>query len=664
MPRKHVKLFISFVSASPGSKPSPVIENPIDVYDTTGYVKDYDGLLAVVGDLVETKHYGLFFHKDIQNEYTFDGTSFSSGAIYGRRTMRKDGEEMADRVTARNLVPIQSNDAFRRAVDESGVVVYRKPVVSRSGRLPKATSKIKRRQVECVIIELCVILTKRKVVVKDTPRVVTVQTVQCNQSSGSISNASETVRKRKQEGFVFKARDLSVTLYAPIEVLERPTSKVTCVPPGKTNKQFVFNLDRFIVSGNEDGVDETSEDIDGRDESEEDEYFVSMFTLSRFRKDVMMVAMELFPEEYSLESKSLGPRCKLFCQRQWNSASWTEIQDTDTFVRLLVDQMAVKARMNKDVLSIRFAFGRAKQGLEFKDRDEFEEYTKVFGGESESLLFSKNKDATSPYIRRFGDAKRSKNWAQPTQITTFITNLYINHECKLYYGFMREHANAFFRIISANVAHKKDASPFKPFIEDPTSLPSDIIIDQHLLSVYVASFSNDVSGYAPETLKYPPTNEDMLKIPPSLRDWKRSQQSAQITPLPTSSSTILPSQLPSTVTMAEGVDEIIVITFVNGRDDSEISVMIEGELNNSSTLEAVMKDGDIGNEFGLENIVLGEGEQMTTPTSHDVCTNYKFCIKRNNSTFISFRWNKFRYMTVGSMLRIKNIHDDYVIDIS
>ena len=75
--------------------------------------------------------------------------------------------------------------------------------------------------------------------------------------------------------------------------------------------------------------------------------------------------------------------------------------------------MAVKARMNQDVLSIRFAFGRAKQGLEFKDVDEFKEYTQVFGGESESLLFSKNKDATSPYIRRFGDAKRSKNWAQP-----------------------------------------------------------------------------------------------------------------------------------------------------------------------------------------------------------------------------------------------------------
>ena len=413
----------------------------------------------------------MFFHNDVHHEYKFDGTALQNGAVYGRREQRKEDEEIGARVTARNLVPITTDEAFKRVVDESGVVVYKKPAVSRSGRKSKATNKTKKKRVDHVVVEICVILWKSKVVLKDTPQVVTVQT------SGSISNASETVRKRKQEGFVFKARDLSVTLYAPIEIMERPTTKVTCVPPGKTNKQFIYNIDRFIVSGNEEGVDETSEDIDGRGESEDDEYFLSVFTLSRFRKDVMIIAMELFPEEYLLERKSLGPRCKLFCQRQWNSASWTEIQDTDTFVRLLVDQMAVKARMNKDVLSIRFAFGRAKQGLEFKDVDEFEEYTQVFRGESESLLFSKNKDATSPYIRRFGDAKRSKNWAQPTQITTFITNLYINHECKLYYGFMREHANAFFRIISANVAHKKDASPFKPFIEDPASLPSDIIID-------------------------------------------------------------------------------------------------------------------------------------------------------------------------------------------
>ena len=165
------------------------------------------------------------------------------------------------------------------------------------------------------MVEICVILRKSKVVLKDTPQVVTVQT------SGSISNASETVRKRKQEGFVFKARDLSVTLYAPIEIMERPTSKITCVPPGKTNKQFVYNVDRFIDSGNEEGVDETSEDIDGRGENEDDEYFLSVFTLSRFRKDVMIIAMELFPEEYLLERKSVRPRCKLFCQRQWNSAS-------------------------------------------------------------------------------------------------------------------------------------------------------------------------------------------------------------------------------------------------------------------------------------------------------------------------------------------------------
>ena len=76
---------------------------------------------------------------------------------------------------------------------------------------------------------------------------------------------------------------------------------------------------------------------------------------------------------------------------------------------LLVDQMVVKARVNNGVLFIRLEFGRAKQGREFVDMAEFDDYTKIFAGESESLLFSTDKNAASPYVRMFGDKKRSKN---------------------------------------------------------------------------------------------------------------------------------------------------------------------------------------------------------------------------------------------------------------
>ena len=45
------------------------------------------------------------------------------------------------------------------------------------------------------------------------------------------------------------------------------------------------------------------------------------FTLSRFRKDLIVMAMNEFPEEYGIGKMSLGSKCKLFLQHQWNSSS-------------------------------------------------------------------------------------------------------------------------------------------------------------------------------------------------------------------------------------------------------------------------------------------------------------------------------------------------------
>ena len=110
------------------------------------------------------------------------------------------------------------------------MVVYKNASVSRSGRRSKASNKAKTKRIDHIVLELCVILMKTKVVARDTPRLVTVCLTEF------VSNSSQTIKKRRPEGFTFKAKDLSITLHAPIEVLERPTSKVTCVPISKTNK--------------------------------------------------------------------------------------------------------------------------------------------------------------------------------------------------------------------------------------------------------------------------------------------------------------------------------------------------------------------------------------------------------------------------------------------
>ena len=39
---------------------------------------------------------------------------------------------------------------------------------------------------------------------------------------------------------------------------------------------------------------------------------MSLFTLSRFRKDIMVLAVGLFPEEFALDKESLGTMYKFF----------------------------------------------------------------------------------------------------------------------------------------------------------------------------------------------------------------------------------------------------------------------------------------------------------------------------------------------------------------
>ena len=55
-------------------------------------------------------------------------------------------------------------------VNDTGVVMYNPEVVQRNGRRTKASSKMKRKRVDYITIELCVILIRTKVVVKDTPQ--------------------------------------------------------------------------------------------------------------------------------------------------------------------------------------------------------------------------------------------------------------------------------------------------------------------------------------------------------------------------------------------------------------------------------------------------------------------------------------------------------------
>ena len=92
-----------------------------------------------------------------------------------------------------------------------------------------------------------------------------------------------------------------------------------------------------------DGNDEIGSD----DESDSsvmvgDEYFMRSFTLSKFRSDLMKLAVEHFPREYGSSKKALRIGSMLFFQLEWNKSTWWDIATTDSLLYNITDQMETK----------------------------------------------------------------------------------------------------------------------------------------------------------------------------------------------------------------------------------------------------------------------------------------------------------------------------------
>lgn len=127
----------------------------------------------------------------------------------------------------------------------------------------------------------------------------------------------------------------------------------------------------------------------------------------------------------------------------------------------------------------------------------------------------------------------------------------------------------------------------------------------------------------PETGKNPPTNERMLKVPPTLQEWKKTSHFNMITPHHQ-----LNQQQTTSQPMAPPKNEIIVLTF-QYQSDNELSVTIDGTLTVNLTLAEVMKLGLVCDEFNMTGISAGTSLLQTqTPERATSNENYKFLIKK------------------------------------
>ena len=107
-------------------------------------------------------------------------------------------------------------------------------------------------------------------------------------SSGTSSGGGVSGQKRNAtppQPFTFAAKELSITFSAPIETMKQKNGVTTGVPKGKTNKELSYDLTPFIMGRNHDSASENDEESDNNVKSVGEE-FMTMFTLSKFRKDI------------------------------------------------------------------------------------------------------------------------------------------------------------------------------------------------------------------------------------------------------------------------------------------------------------------------------------------------------------------------------------------
>ena len=319
-----------------------------------------------------------------------------------------------------------------------------------------------------------------------------------------------------------------------------------------------------------------------------------------------------------------------------------------------MDQMTQPKRVNNNKeLLLRLSFGKAKEGYEFVDWNDYNNY---IGLDGDACDFSQNDDGHSPFESKFGAVLRESTWKNPGKIAELIQHMYTDDKCKLFYGFTREHANSFYRIIMANLSSFKDASPFISFMSDEITTPSEDIINEKLLTVFNNYHSTDVFGVLPQLNKFPPTNETMCRVPPNYNDWRKTSSSI-ITPCH-SNSNESDRQLVTSVSSNLNVDEIVVLKFL--REKNECCVIVQGDLTLNSKMETVMKKGEVLEDLGLETDDFDVDVLGVEDVWH--VANCRFIIRTKNSDF-SLKWKQFQDMTVYTFTKLKNIHESFSIDI-
>lgn len=207
-----------------------------------------------------------------------------------------------------------------------------------AGQRSTWNKKGKQKKLSCFETSLCIVLLKVKVQHDPVP------SDNGRKKSSTNSSIVSTTRKMGKQSPPFN-------LYAPLVTsVKKPQAmsevvKATGAQKGKSLVKFVYYLEPFISKPALDD-DCSNSDVSAlllfkcnhklislfssfvEKHAMKDKTFTSFFTLSTFRKDMMVTAVDNYASEYAITKRVLGPHCKVYCQKHLNSNTWMELSET------------------------------------------------------------------------------------------------------------------------------------------------------------------------------------------------------------------------------------------------------------------------------------------------------------------------------------------------
>lgn len=521
----HVSIRATVIPFVPGrSKDSPLIYDLVNLSEIFGHVRSdqLDVFEQKVRDLVADKDgkQPLVIHWNDSQDFSYEPRAFDGGCLWARKE-KVELNEFGTKATKGKLYPIQTQEDFSEAVEKLGVDILEKKT--------RNSTHVKERA-----LELCIMVMGKK---KEKKRPCPESELPCavrDRLSRQAPTAKQTTPKKakkdKKNVFKMKARKMKIKIFSPLIQLDKHGNGMKIsLPPEALNYVFMYDFSRFIVKkkvSDDDSVlssDGSSLNDDVDDDEEGDEDFSRAFSCSYFRKIVMDRVLEDFSEAYNLKDESLGRKSILYMKEKQNSSTWTALTNTENFHEILLAQMDMNNRVDKNgSLQVQLAFGTPKEKQAFKDDEDVDDYLNGTG-DNVALCFEQENNGTSPKRKVKGRALNKMTNDRCKDVRDLLSKGYRTEGCLLENGFLDEHIAPLLRLVMSDMRRQGENSPFVKALEE-NELPSNKDIEEILLMNYDSRYNDEVPGnLQPETHKYPPTNPNLRK-PPYLSDWRKSNK--------------------------------------------------------------------------------------------------------------------------------------------